>query len=317
MVGVSVIVPARDAAATLGRTLRALAEQQLGEPFEVIVVDDGSSDDTAVVARRAGGVVTVLTQPPLGPAAARNRGAAATAAPALAFCDADVFPAPGWLAAGVSALREADLVQGRVLPDPAAVLGPFDRTLWVTGLTGLWEAAGLFCTREVFDRAGGFAEWLDPGRGKALAEDAWFAHRALRAGARPAYCSAALAYHAVEPRGWREYAAERVRLRHFPAIMARMPELRDSLAYRRWFLTRRSAQFDLAVAGLLVAAARRSPLPLLAAVPYTRLARGHSGREPGRAGRPSARVLAADVAADAIGFAALLAGDARAGTVLL
>jgi glycosyltransferase involved in cell wall biosynthesis len=36
-----VIIPARDAAATIGRTLDALAAQDLDEEFEVVVVDDG------------------------------------------------------------------------------------------------------------------------------------------------------------------------------------------------------------------------------------------------------------------------------------
>ena len=48
---VSVIVPARDAAPTLERTLQALRAQQLAEAFEVIVVDDGSGDDTASIAK--------------------------------------------------------------------------------------------------------------------------------------------------------------------------------------------------------------------------------------------------------------------------
>jgi len=37
---VSVIVPARNAATTLPRTLEALAAQDLKEPFEVLVVDE-------------------------------------------------------------------------------------------------------------------------------------------------------------------------------------------------------------------------------------------------------------------------------------
>src|SRR6201995_4521856 len=50
---VSVIVPARDARATLPRTLAAIAAQDLAESFEVIVVDDGSRDDTARIANAA------------------------------------------------------------------------------------------------------------------------------------------------------------------------------------------------------------------------------------------------------------------------
>jgi glycosyltransferase involved in cell wall biosynthesis len=307
----SVIVPARDAEATLPRTLEALAGQDVDGEFEVIVVDDGSRDRTAELARAAPGPVTVLTGPPAGPAAARNRGVAAASGAALAFCDADVFPTPGWLRAGLDALQAADLVQGHVLPDPEAVLGPFDRTLWVTHEVGLWETANLFVSRETFDRVGGFERWLEPERGgKDLAEDVWFGHRALRAGARPAFCADALAYHAVFPRGWREYVAERRRLRHFPAMAAKAPELRRGFLYQRAFLTRRSALFDLALAGAAAAAARRSPLPLAAALPYARELYRHAHRSPeAPPGWPA--VAAADLAADARGLAALLAGSVR------
>jgi hypothetical protein len=237
----------------------------------------------------------------------------------LAFCDADVFPAPGWLAAGVRALAAADLVQGRVLPDPHAPLGPFDRTLWINGAVGLWETANLFVTRNAFDAAGGFEQWLVPRRGKALAEDVWFGYRALRAGARPAFCADAVAHHAVFPRGWRAYAAERARLRFFPAMTARMPELRHAFLYRGAFLNARTARLDLALAGALIAAARRSPLSLAAAVPYARELRRHAGRA--RAAGPKApapaAVAAADLCADLVGLAALVAGSIRYGTPVL
>src|SRR5947209_1749173 len=101
---VSVIVPARDAQDTLPRTLKAILAQELDGEFEVIVVDDGSHDRTADVARQAAATIRVLEQPPQGPAAARNFGAAKARAGRLAFCDADVFPAPGWLRAGRDAL---------------------------------------------------------------------------------------------------------------------------------------------------------------------------------------------------------------------
>ena len=46
---ISVIVPAKDAAKTLGECLQALLHQeglQFEHDYEVIVVDDGSTDDT-------------------------------------------------------------------------------------------------------------------------------------------------------------------------------------------------------------------------------------------------------------------------------
>lgn len=313
MARVSVIVPARNAQTTLARTLEALAAQDLEEPFEVLVIDDGSTDATASLARSAPGPVTVLQQAAAGPAQARNLGVAHSTATALAFCDADVFPEPGWLRAGVGALAEADVVQGHVLPDPSARLGPFDRTLWITFEVGLYETASLFATRETFDRIGGFEEWLVPEIGKAMAEDVWFGWKARRHGARTGFCAGALAHHAVFARGWRDYVAERRRLRYFPAMAAKMPELRGHFLYRRLFLNRRSATLDLALVAVAVALALRSPLPLLAAEPYRRQVTGRAGSF----GSRRAKVAAADVAADLVGLAAMLRGSVRYRSVVV
>ncbi|HLM28097.1 MAG TPA: glycosyltransferase family A protein [Thermoleophilaceae bacterium] len=308
----SVIIPARDAEATLARTLACL-ERQAGAPdFEVIVVDDGSRDGTAEVARAAG--ATTLVQPRTGAAEARNRGVRAAGGEVLAFLDADCFPQPGWLAGGVRALETADIVQGHVRPDPAADLGPFDRTLWIVDDVGLWQTASLFVGRDVFDRAGGFEDWLDVGAGKLMAEDVWFGWRALRAGARGAFAAEALAHHAVFPRGPGGYISERRRAGHFPAIAARMPELRRSMFHRRLFLSRRTAAFDAAAVAVAVAAVRRSPAPLAAALPYVRLA----WRERLKVAGPRApEVAVVDLAADAVTLAALARGSLRARSLVL
>ncbi len=158
------------------------------------MVDDGSGDRTAAVAEAAPGPVTVLRQPPSGPAAARNLAVAHSSGRALAFCDADVFPTPGWLRAGVAALEGADLVQGHVLPDPEAALGPFDRTLWITSEVGLWETANLFATRRAVRprrrlrglARGGHRKGDGGGRLVRLAREARRrAQHLLRRGARP------------------------------------------------------------------------------------------------------------------------------------
>jgi glycosyltransferase involved in cell wall biosynthesis len=300
----SVVVPARDAAGTLGATLAGLSAQTRA-PHEVIVVDDGSSDATVAIAEASPVVTRVERARGEGPGAARNAGAAVATGDVLAFLDADCVPLPGWLAAGIGALDDADLVQGRTTPPPGEPLGPFDRTLWVTAPWGLFETANMFVTRALFDSLGGFEPWLSPARSKELAEDVWFGWRAVRGGARTAFCDEALVHHAVFERGPRDYVAERLRLRYFPAMAARIPELRGTFFHRRVFLTPRSAAFDAALAGLVVAAASRRPWPLALALPYARIAR----RRP--------RAWPVDVAADAVGLAALVAGSIRARSVVL
>src|SRR6476469_1955469 len=256
---VSVIVPARDAAATLPALLRGLEDQDVAH--ELIVVDDGSKDDTAALAEAAG--ARVLRGPQAGPAAARNRGAAVATGRLLAVTDADCIPQPGWLRALLAA--DADLIQGRVLP--AGPAGPFDRTIAVVSEYGLYETANLAIDRAWFDRLGGFQSILMPGRGgKELGEDVWLGWRARRAGARTAFAGDALVHHAVFARGPRGYVAERARLRFFPELAKRIPELRDGFLHRRVFLNRRSMLFDAAVAGAAVAVATRRPWPLVAAL---------------------------------------------------
>jgi len=307
-----VIVPARNAEATLPRTLEALARQDFDAPFEVIVVDNGSTDRTVELARAVEGPIRVLEQSNLGAAAGRNRGVAESSGPLLAFCDSDCFPTPGWLRAGVGALESTDLVQGHVLPDPTAELGPFDRSLWVTFEVGLYETASLFVTRRTFEQTGGFEEWISD-HGRPIGEDLWFGWSARRLGARSSFCAEALAHHAVFPRGWREYAGERRRLRSFPAIAAKVPELRLCFFYRRLFLNRRSAALDTALAGAVAALVARSPFPLLLGLPYARMvvkrSRGWPGQQP--------RVAAGEVISDLVGLASLAQGTLRYRSLLL
>ncbi len=309
---VSVIVPARDAAATLPALLAGLAAQEGAGEFEVVVVDNGSLDATAEIAEDSSVVSRVLRRARgEGPGAARNAGAVAGSAPRLAFLDADCVPAPGWLAEGARALEHLDLVQGRVLPAEVP-LAPFDRTLSLGGHRGLFESANLFVRREWFVRAGGFPPGLERS-GAPFGEDVIFGWRAVRAGARAGFCPRALARHAVVSRSWREHVAERRRLALFPALAAEVPELRRVFFPGGLFHSRRSAAFDLALAGAGGAlAGRRGALALT--LPYLALAVREAAPW-GRRRLPA--VLAAGLAADAVGAVALARGSLAARTLLI
>lgn len=309
MTSVSVIVPALNAAATLEETLAGLASQDLErDAFEVIVIDNGSKDETARVAEDGPIPTRVLRQPRERAGSARNRGAAMADSPILAFTDADCRPAPGWLRAGVEAMAGVDLVQGAVRPDPHSPRMPFDRTLWVGSEYGLYETANLFVSRQLFEQVGGFDDVIRANVSAPFGEDTWFAWRARRAGARTSFCAEALVHHAVFRRRWDGYVSERLRLAHFPALAAQIPELRSAFFYRRAFLSPRSAAFDVALLGLLAAATRRSALPLATMIPYARILE-QAVRRWGRYQAPA--VAAVEVAADATGLVALAAGSVR------
>lgn len=85
---VSVVIPTFNAA----RYLRAALESALAQTLQAcqyVLVDDGSTDETMDIASSFGSRVRIYQQPHAGPGAARNLGILATAAPYVAFLDAD------------------------------------------------------------------------------------------------------------------------------------------------------------------------------------------------------------------------------------
>jgi glycosyltransferase involved in cell wall biosynthesis len=104
---VSVIIPALNAAATLGRALDSVAAQTYRH-WEAIIVDDGSSDDTAALVERRGDprcrIIRRTTRG--GPSRARNDGIAAAQGTLIALLDADDEWLPEKLTAQVAALAQ-------------------------------------------------------------------------------------------------------------------------------------------------------------------------------------------------------------------
>lgn len=195
---VAVVIATRDRAELLGRTLDAL-RSQTRVPDEVVVVDDGSVDGTPAVLDRSAAtgdlpLKVIRRASSGGPGAARNEGWRATSSALVAFTDDDCRPRPDWVQRLALAAGGADVVQGRVVPDPEQTDrgGPFVRTLDVGG-SPFFETANIAYRRQLLEQLDGFDERMRRG------EDTDLGQRALRGGAAVAYDPDAVVDHEVFP----------------------------------------------------------------------------------------------------------------------
>jgi glycosyltransferase involved in cell wall biosynthesis len=161
---ISFVVPAYNEERLLGRTLAAIhaAIRPLGHSYELIVVDDGSTDETGTIAAAHGARVVCVEYRQI--ARTRNAGARAAAGDTLIFVDADTVVTTPTIRASLDALEDG-AVGGGANVDFDGELAPWARlTLPVVRavLRAGRMAAGcyVFCTREAYDRVGGFDETL-------------------------------------------------------------------------------------------------------------------------------------------------------------
>jgi glycosyltransferase involved in cell wall biosynthesis len=170
---VSVIIPARNARATLAETLDSVIAQTYGD-WEAIVADDGSSDGTGELAAGYHPLVQCVRSPRnLGIGAARNLALTRAAGELVALLDADDI----WLAQYLERqiARYDDAVAGGervgIVCCDAFELGPdgpregtsYERNRWVepVTLTALLRkntiCVSSIVPRELIDELGGFA----------------------------------------------------------------------------------------------------------------------------------------------------------------
>jgi GT2 family glycosyltransferase len=197
---VSVIIPHYNTPELLVKCLQAVAAQRLDTGwFEIIVVDNGSRLPMRLLEATWPGV-RFLVERQSGPGPARNTGVRAARADLLAFVDADVRVAPGWLQAAVKAAgtRPLALVGGDVRID----VGDRKRMTEVEAFESVFSfrqksyirrkhysvTANLVMTRAVFDKAGPFDGIDKP-------EDRAFGERAFALGIRTRYAPRMLAFH--------------------------------------------------------------------------------------------------------------------------
>jgi len=186
---VTVVIPARNMASTIGAQLAALSAQTYGGGWDLVVVDDGSTDRTAGVAKRwthrLPDLRVITGSRPHSPGHARNLGVDATACDAVVFCDADDIVGAEWLRAMVGALQDHDLVTG---PLEHRLLNPLHIATLMSdvgshaapvayGFLPYAFGGNLGVSRSLFDAVAGFRPDFRTG------EDLEFSWRAQLAGA--------------------------------------------------------------------------------------------------------------------------------------
>ena len=159
MAPLSVIVPALDEAAGIGRMLEALQPMRSRE-VEVVVVDGGSRDETR---RLASPLADRVIEAPRGRAAQMNAGARASGGEILAFVHADTRLPPGAPEAIRGALADGSRAWGRFdvrIEGASPLLGVVGAAMNVRSrLTGIATGdQAIFARRGAFEAAGGFPE---------------------------------------------------------------------------------------------------------------------------------------------------------------
>ena len=317
---VSVIIPVRDRRLMLRGALEALAKQTYRD-FEVVVVDDGSTDGSgdeafAVPELRA----RVIRTEGVGAVGARTSGVEAAAGDVFAFTDSDCLPDPDWLSEAMASIEDgADLVQGATFP--ARPIGLLERSVGVEWEDGLYATCNILYTRAAFEEAGGFHGRGDRlfgfrsgsmAKGLGFGEDTllgWSVRRRRRAVFVP---QAVVRHEVIRPplgelmkRAWIAGA--------FPSLVREVPELRETLLRRRYFLGyRRLPLYALAVA----LASDRGRLAALFGS-WWFVERASEAFRKGGVGKKTLVTVPVELGIDAVTAVALLVGSARARRVVL
>ncbi|TQF01744.1 glycosyltransferase [Kitasatospora acidiphila] len=206
---VSVVMPARNAEATIATQLAALGCQTYPGAWEVIAVENGSSDGTRALLRswqqRMPQLRVVDAADGCGVNRARNIGCHHARGEFVLCCDADDVVAPGWMAGLVDVLGTTPAVGGalerRKLNARVALAArpPKESDALLDTFAFLPYPAGANCGfhKELWRRLGGFDESYRYG-----SDDVEFFWRAQLAGHRLAFAPGAVVHYRLraEPR---------------------------------------------------------------------------------------------------------------------
>lgn len=194
MRSVSIVIPNRNGAATLGACLEAACASSHPR-FEVVVVDDRSDDGSIEVIRRFPCKLVRLEEHG-GVSKARNAGARAASGELLLFVDADCILGRDALSKAVAAYgpRRDLVLGGTYTPEPAdpGFFG-FFQSVFIhhfetkAPAPDYVAAHAMLVDAELFRRSGGFVEGSFIGVAASV-EDVELSHRLRRAGCELAMC---------------------------------------------------------------------------------------------------------------------------------
>ncbi|WP_236552524.1 TIGR04283 family arsenosugar biosynthesis glycosyltransferase [Belnapia sp. F-4-1] len=191
----TVIIPALNAAASLGAVLSACA----GLP--AVVVDGGSTDGTAAIARAAGARVIAA---PRGRGGQLAAGAAAATGAWMLFLHADTRPGPGWSEAVGAAMQDPARAHyfRFALDDPSPEARRLERGVaWRCRVLALpYGDQGLLIHRALYGQVGGF-------RPIPLMEDVDLVRRLGRRRLAPMAAEALTSAARWRREGWRRRSA--------------------------------------------------------------------------------------------------------------
>jgi len=199
---VSVIIPAHNAADTIGEQLAALAAQDASSvAWELIVVDNNSTDATADIAgsysSRIPRLRVISANARAGSGYARDAGAAAASGKVLAFCDADDIVSAHWVAGMGKAVADHKFVAGAlefVELNPAWAVQSRGRVIADTaplyeGMFPMASGCNMGIDAQLFHDLGGFDNDYD------RVEDAELSMRAWMVGHPAAFAPNALVHY--------------------------------------------------------------------------------------------------------------------------
>ncbi|OGO21151.1 MAG: hypothetical protein A2Z14_16325 [Chloroflexi bacterium RBG_16_48_8] len=227
---VSVIIPAKNAAKTINTCLQAVLEQKgFSQPYEVIVVDDGSEDVTAAIANGFG-VRVIRLEEGMGPATARNAGAAIAKGEILIFTDSDCEPESNWMVEMIKPFEDPAVVgvRGAYRSRQSGWVPRFVQQeyafkyLLIAGLDSIdfIDTYSAAYRRTTFLENGGFEKAFPV----PCVEDQEFSFRLARKGYRMVFAPDAIVYHQHD-RNVGEYVKRKFGIGYWKAFMLRwMPE---------------------------------------------------------------------------------------------